>query len=169
MDMRTIGLVVLIWSLASAGPVAAQAIESRYTPTDDSACIIAETGEPEGQDWVLHRCRSAGGLDAWLLYQDSARLQVAFGRQVFSDYRPWSMSRETDWPIEWRALPDRPPHAAIIRLRALTDSDEPGTSQLAVYRVWPDQSSCYLGSEQDNEAARLLADEALTIPVCPEV
>lgn len=160
-------LVVCVMAavLGAAESAAAQTFESRYTPTDEGGCEVHENGDALGQDWVLQRCPGPDGLTAWMLYQDSVRLQVAFGPEDFTAYRPWSNERQLTWPIEWRGRRGQPPHAAIIRLTPLTDGP-PAQSVLAVFRIWPDRPHCYLGEASSNRAARRLADRAASLDAC---
>ena len=163
-----IGLMAIVLGLAtepSAEP--AREIVSRYTASDDRACREHETGEALGQDWVLQRCTGEGGIDVWMLFQDSARVQIAFGPNDFQGYRVWSQERSPDWPIEWRGERNQTPFAAITRVTLLSDEDTPTVTKLAVFRVWQDRSSCFLGEVETNQAARIMADGARTMTTCP--
>lgn len=163
----TLGAAGLTLAWFAAGAAAAQEVEARYTEVGAQACQVADIGEPLGQDWLLYRCEGDQGVAVWLLYQDSARLQVAFGPDDFEDYRPWSFEREPEWPVEWRGRRGSPPFAAIIRMTPLTDASEQAAPVLAVFRVWPDRPDCYLGAAADNDAARRLADAAESLTACP--
>lgn len=144
---------------------AAQATESRYTRAGPGACTVAESGEPEGQDWLLYRCEGQAGMPVWLLYQDSTRLQAAFGPRDFTHYAAFSSDRDEAWQVEWRGVVygRYRPFAAILRMRPV---GEPG-SILAVYRIWPDKPSCLIGQVTDNAEARRIADAASTLEDCP--
>lgn len=150
-------------ALAVSG--AAQAAESRYTSAATGACAIKESGEPEGQDWLLYRCEGQPGIPVWLHYQDSTRLQVAFGPMNFDHYAPFSSDRDEAWKVEWRGVVygRYRPYAAILRMRPVGERG----SILAVYRIWPDKPSCLIGQVSDNAEARRIADAASTLEDCP--
>jgi len=163
-----------VWTALAAGlsaallaaPVASRAAESRYTQAGPTACKVQESGEPEGQDWLLYRCEGQPGLPVWLLYQDSTRLQVAFGPNSFDHYAPFSSDRDEAWKVEWRGVVygRYRPYAAILRMRPVGEQG----SMLAVYRIWPDKPSCLIGQVTDNAEARRIADAASTLEDCPE-
>ena len=155
--------VIVAGTLTTA--LAAQAAESRYTSAATGACAIKESGEPEGQDWLLYRCEGQPGIPVWLNYQDSTRLQVAFGPMNFDHYAPFSSDRDEAWKIEWRGVVygHYRPYAAILRMRPVGEQG----SVLAVYRIWPDRPSCLIGQATDNAEARRIADAASTMEACP--
>lgn len=143
---------------AAAAPVA----ESRYTRLARADCRVVQSGEPEGQDWLLYRCKGQGNIPVWVLYQDSVRMQVAFGPRPTGGIAGFSSDRDEAWKVEWRgtgAGAKFKPYAAILRMRPAGGD---GGSTLAVYRVWPDNASCLLDTVDNNEAARALADASAT-------
>lgn len=167
--LRRAGWTALAAGLAGAvlaGSVAAQAAESRYTRAGPKACKVQESGEPVGQDWLLYRCDGQPGMPVWLLYQDSTRLQAAFGPRDFTHYAPFSSDRDEAWQVEWRGVVygHYRPYAAILRMRPVGEQG----SILAVYRIWPDKPSCLIGLVTDNAEARRIADAASTQESCPE-
>ncbi|MEH6699715.1 MAG: hypothetical protein V7672_13510 [Brevundimonas sp.] len=129
-------------------------VEVRYTPLSDH-CEMMDEGAFEGQDWVLHRCQGLAGYPVWIGYADGTRMSLAFGAmQTISGM--FATERNVSWPVEWRGVAGDvfQPHAAIVRVRSLTD----GASMLAVYRIAEDGSSCLRGVTATTEAARELAD-----------
>lgn len=168
MGNRLLGRMGLIAGAAVtilASSAASQAAESRYSRAGPGACLVKESGEPEGQDWLLYRCEGQPGMPVWLLYQDSTRLQVAFGPNNFDHYAPFSSDRDEAWQVEWRgevAGGRFTPYAAILRMRPVGEQ----TSVLAIYRVWPDKPSCLIGQALNNEDARRIADAAAASNGC---
>ena len=167
---RRTGLTLLAAGLAAlaastAVATAAQASESRYTEAGPKSCAVKESGEPEGQDWLLYRCEGQPELPVWLLFQDSTRLQAAFGPKNFDHYAPFSSDRDEAWRVEWRGVVYGRfrPYAAILRMRPVGEQG----SILAVYRIWPDKPSCLIGQVTDNAEARRIADAASTMDDCP--
>jgi len=165
-DSIRIGLGVMLAAALAAGGAAADPAESRYTTLRNADCSVVESGEPEGQDWLLYRCAGQPGLPVWVLYQDSVRMQLAFGPKDFAGFAVYSAERNEAWKIEWRGTGQGSafrPWAAIARMVP----PEGGAPVLAVYRVWADKPSCRIGQAADNDAARLLADGAAAMSACP--
>ena len=161
-----VGLTLLAAGLAAlVASTAAEASESRYTEAGPGSCSVKESGEPDGQDWLLYRCEGQPGLPVWLLYQDSTRLQAAFGPNDFTHYAAFSSDRDEAWKVEWRGVTYGRfrPYAAILRMRPAGEAG----SILAVYRIWPDKPSCLIGQVTDNAEARRIADAASTLEDCP--
>lgn len=159
--MRTATAIALAAALTATAAIAAPAVESRYTTLGRADCRVVESGEPLGQDWLLYRCKGQPGIPVWVLYQDSVRMQVAFGPRPQGGIAGFSSDRDQAWKVEWRgtgAGSRFKPYAAILRMRSVGGSG----SVLAVHRVWPDNSSCMLGTASDNVAARAMADAAAT-------
>ena len=164
--MRTETWIALAAAAAATSAAAAPAAESRYTTLRNADCAVVESGEPEGQDWLLYRCAGQAGIPVWVLYQDSVRMQLAFGPRDFAGYAVFSADRDEAWKVEWRGTGAGEafrPYAAIARMRPA----DGGASTLAVYRVWPDRPSCLLGQAADNAAARAMADPAADGSACP--
>ncbi len=163
-----IGLALVAVALATPVLARAPAIDSHYTLLDGPTCREVEPSDDRRGDWILYRCDGIGGVAMWVLYQDSARMQVAFGRLDFEDYRPWSLDRDPVWPIEWRRMEGQAPFAVIMRVRRpFDDAETSASSELAVFRVWPDRSACFLGLVSDNDEARALADSSIQSNDCP--
>ena len=155
---------LLAASVAVGG--AAPAAESRYSSLGPADCTQVESGEPEGQDWVMHRCRGVAGIPVWIVYTDSVRMQLAFGPKEFAGYSVFSAERDDAWKVEWRGTGKGArfkPYAAIVRMRPPGEQ----TSELAIYRVWADKPSCLIGRATDNAEARRIADGAATLAACP--
>jgi len=165
--MRTALGIGLAASLAASAALAAPAVESRYSTIGEADCALAESGEPQGEDWVLHRCQGVAGITVWVVYSDSVRMQLAFGPKEFPGYAVYSAERDDAWKVEWRGTGEGAafrPFAAIARMVP----PEGGASVLAVYRVWGDKPSCRIGQAADNAGARRIADAAATLTACPE-
>jgi len=161
--MRTAIAFGLAASVLATAAVAAPAAESRYSSL--AGCTVVESGEPEGQEWLLYRCKGVAGVTVWKLYQDSTRMLVAFGPRPTDGIAGFSSDRDDAWKVEWRGTGTGArfrPYAAILRMRPAGGE---GTT-LAVYRVWKDRPSCLLGQAADNSAARALADAAATKASC---
>lgn len=158
MKATVVSAATLITTLAAALPAnSGPTFESRYTTLGRDDCAVVESGEPEGQDWLLYRCEGQPNLPVWVLYQDSVRMQLAFGPKDFGASAVFSSDRDDAWKVEWRgtgAGAAFKPHAAIARMRPA----EGGATVLAVYRIWSDRPACLLGRATDNAAARVLAD-----------
>ena len=164
--MRTGFGIVLAASLVASTAVAAPAAESRYSSLGQADCAMVESGDPEGQDWVMHRCEGQAGIPVWVVYTDSVRMQVAFGPKEFPGYAPFSADRDDAWKVEWRGMGGASfePYAAILRMRP---PSEEGGSTLAVYRLWRDKPSCLIGQAATNDEARQIADAAAATAECP--
>jgi len=151
-------------SVAVASGTDTGAITSRYTPLTD--CSDFDSGDlDQGEDWVLNRCLGVDGIPVWLLFTDSARAHVGFGR-VANFTGTFDIDRDDAWLIEWRGhlQGDRfEPFAAIIRMPLLESED----SELVVFRLRSDGTSCVIGSTSaSNEKARRTADGALNSFEC---
>lgn len=151
--------------IAASSAVAWAPAQSRYTEAGPAACKQFESGEPEGQDWVLYRCVGQPGLPVWVLYQDSTRMQMAFGPNNFDHFAPFSAERDERWGLEWRGQQGKvfKAYAVIARMRPVGEQ----ASTLAVYRVWPNMPSCLIGQATTNEQARQIADRAASLAACP--
>ena len=163
MTKITTGLAIAAL-LTATGAAAAPAPESHYTTLRNADCTVVESGEPEGQDWLLYRCEGASNIAVWVLYQDSTRMMIAFGPKPVDGIAGYSSDRDEAWKVEWRAPAKGlfQPYAAILRMRPAGGGD----SILAVYRVWPDKPSCLLGTATNNETARQIADAGATATGC---
>lgn len=165
--MRTETWIALAAAAAATSAAAAPAAESRYTTLRNADCAMVESGEPQGEDWVMHRCRGVAGLPVWVVYTDSVRMQLAFGPKAFAGYAVYSAERNDAWKLDWRGTGKGAafrPYAVIARMTP----PEGGASVLAVYRVWADKPSCRIGQAADNAEARRIADAAATLAACPE-
>lgn len=141
-----------------AGAGYAQTVETRYTRVSPADCQLVETGEPQGEDWLIYRCAGIGGVPVWLLYTDGTRLQVTFGPREFRRFIPSSADRDPSWPVEWRTRAgEATPYAAILRTRPAPGEDVRGT-RLSVFHIWRDRPSCFLGYASTNQEAQAMAD-----------
>ena len=66
----------LLFAAATADAAPSQPFTSVYSR--DSHCDRIAQGR-DGEDWVAYRCSGLPGWPLWLLFQDSARMQIGFG------------------------------------------------------------------------------------------
>jgi hypothetical protein len=150
--------VVAALFLASAPPQ--PAITSRYTKV--TSCRLWAAGDVQAHaydDWITYRCTGLPGRPTWIHYDEGTHMQMGFGpRPNFSGM--FETDRNKDWPIEWRGRVVKGrfvPSAAIVRIRARFD--DTGTSDLAVYHLLGNGTSCiFPTSISTNAKARKIAD-----------
>lgn len=129
---------------------------SRYTQL--SACARWASGTL-GHDWIEHRCAGYQSKAVWIRFLEGTRMQLGFGpKPNFSGI--FETKRNDKWPIEWRGrlINGRfVPGAAIIRIRGRFD--ESGASDLVVYHLLEDGTSCLVPRTISSSAeARAIAD-----------
>jgi hypothetical protein len=153
---QVIAALILGLSLAGVAHAAPAQIESRYAPLE--LCRAIYPRSQEGGD----RCRGYGGMPAWLMYMDANVSMLGFGRRENLSTGEFGLTRGANWPLEWRGVVARgvfKPFAVILRTRPPEGVELKAASDLVVFRLLPDGTSCIVGqTHEGDEAARAIAD-----------
>ena len=160
-------MLVGVAALLIASTAAQPATTSRYTHL--SSCRLWAAGnvaEDAREDWVIRRCAGIRNQAVWIRFREGTRMEVGFGsRPNFAGI--FETNRDEKWPVEWRGRVIKGrfvPSAAIVRLRGRFDDS--GVSDLVVYRLRPDGTSCLVRSASTNAEARAIADTPAPAEEC---
>lgn len=129
--------------LATATGACAGEVTWKTTPFAE-ACREAETGNSdEGVDELFKTCKGLGSAAVWVLYQDSARMSVGFGKHPHVAVQGLSPERDAKWPVQWggSSKGEFKPLVSIVRFKKLEESK----STLFVFRLLDNGNSCLVG------------------------
>jgi hypothetical protein len=162
----------MLRAFAIALGLLASAAHAEPAPTSQftslGACHVVAHSTPadldRGEDWVANRCAGLGSIPVWLVYTETTHLGFGPRRNASGMYA--ADRNNLRWKLEWRGRTGPrgfEPFAVIVRVKPPAGA---GSSDLVVYRLLPNGTSCIIAEVDSNEAARQAADRSQAKYAC---